>query len=78
MYSSKIKSTCGNFQGFTYDYVFDWNIVKFGGTRQTESGESGANNGNGNSGNGGNGGNGTPGTRPTIKIVVFFIFTSTR
>ena len=20
-------------QGFTYDYVFDWNIVKFGGTR---------------------------------------------
>ena len=55
--------SCCNFQGFTYDYVFDWNIVKFGGTRQTESGESGANNG-GNSGNGGNGGNGTPGTRP--------------
>jgi len=36
-------------QGFTYDYVFDWNIVKFGGTRQAESGESGH---NGNSGNG--------------------------
>ena len=53
-------------QGFSYDYVFDWNIVKFGGTRQTESGESGANNGNGNSGNGGNGGNGTPGTRPIV------------
>lgn len=43
-------------QGFTYDYVFDWNIVKFGGTRQTESGDTGG--GNGGSGpNGGNGGN---------------------
>lgn len=22
-------------QGFTYDYVFDWNMLKFGGSRQT-------------------------------------------
>ena len=43
-------------QGFTYDYVFDWNIVKFGGTRQTESGES-AGNPNGGGGNGGGNGN---------------------
>jgi len=28
-------------QGFTYDYVFDWNMLKFGGSRgpETDSGE---------------------------------------
>jgi casein kinase 1 epsilon len=28
-------------QGFTYDYVFDWNMLKFGGTRQPEAGAAG-------------------------------------
>ncbi|XP_061701055.1 casein kinase I [Syngnathoides biaculeatus] len=26
-------------QGFSYDYVFDWNMLKFGGTRTTEDGD---------------------------------------
>lgn len=26
-------------QGFTYDYVFDWNMLKFGGPRQDTGGE---------------------------------------
>jgi hypothetical protein len=24
-------------QGFTYDYVFDWNMLKFGGSRGPEA-----------------------------------------
>ena len=24
-------------QGFTYDYVFDWNMLKFGGSRGPET-----------------------------------------
>jgi hypothetical protein len=28
-------------QGFTYDYVFDWNMLKFGGTRPDAPGDSG-------------------------------------
>lgn len=27
-------------QGFTYDYVFDWNMLKFGGTRPDAAGDS--------------------------------------
>ena len=26
-------------QGFTYDYVFDWNMLKFGGSRGPEVSE---------------------------------------
>jgi serine/threonine protein kinase len=39
-YLRKIFRTLFHRQGFTYDYVFDWNMLKFGGSRHTnERGE---------------------------------------
>lgn len=39
-YLRKLFRTLFHSQGFTYDYVFDWNMLKFGGPRSTNSNQS--------------------------------------